>query len=141
METIQYSLKNSDYADLSIDLSNTINNSIKEKKFTNTNERKNNHDIDEKNNKKIDYNNIFDKYCLDVYGKKTCIFFEISNDLFEMRFLDDITNKNFNNIKRSNFYIKIPTLVEKSYTVIIVENIQITNTKEIVAIHSSPIAI
>jgi hypothetical protein len=137
METIQYSLKNSDYTELSIDLSCTINNSIEQKKFTNTNEKKNNYN---KINTKIDYNNIFDKYCLDIYGKKTCIFFEISNDLFEMRFLD-VTSKSFDNIKRSNFYINIPKLIEKAYTVVIVENIQITNTKEIVAIHSSPNAI
>ena len=150
METIQYSLKNSDYTDLSIDLNNTISNSInntisntisnsisnsiKDKKFTNINRQENEIDT------KVDYNNIFDKYCLDIYGEKTCIFFEISHDLFEMRFLD-VTDKNFNNIKRSNFYINIPKLVEKAYTVVIVENIQITNIKEIVAIHSSPNAI
>jgi hypothetical protein len=119
METIQYSLNNS--KDYSIDIKHTINNS-------------------KKNIQKNDCNNIFDKYCLDIYGEKTCIFFEIALDLFQIRFLDK-KNSTYSNINRSQFYVNIPKLVEKTYTVIIVENIPFTNTKEIVAIHSSPNAI
>jgi hypothetical protein len=121
METLQYSLNNS--KDYSIDIRRTINNSKKEQKSIQEN----------------DSNNIFDEYCLNIYGAKTCIFFEIASNLFQVRFLDkNKTNSIYNNIKRSRFYIDIPNLVEKTYTVIIVENIPFTNTKEIVAIHSSP---
>ena len=123
METIQYSLNNS--KDYSIDIRRTIVNSKQETY------------IDEHSDKSKDSNNIFDEYCLNIYGEKTCIFFEIASDVFQVRFLDkNKTNRTYNNIKRSHFYVDIPKLVEKRYTVIIVENIKFTNTKEIVAIHS-----
>jgi hypothetical protein len=131
METIQYSLNNS--KDYSIDINRTIINSKQEKSKYVQEKLKYVHKHNE------DSNNIFDEYCLNIYGKKTCIFFEIASDVFQVRFLDkNKTNSTYNNIKRSQFYVDIPTLVEKSYTVIIVENIPFTNTKEIVAIHSSP---
>jgi len=127
METIQYSLNNS--KDYSIDINRTIINSKQEKYVKEKYVHKHNEDS----------NNIFDEYCLNIYGKKTCIFFEIASDVFQVRFLDkNKTNHTYNNIKRSQFYVDIPKLVEKTYTVIIVENIKFTNTKEIVAIHSSP---
>lgn len=126
METIQYSLNNS--KDYSIDIKRTIINSKQEPKY-----------IHEYTDKSKDLYNIFDEYCLNIYGKKTCIFIEIASDVFQVRFLDkNKTNSTYNNIKRSQFYVDIPKLVEKTYTVIIVENIKLTNTKEIVAIHSSP---
>jgi hypothetical protein len=54
--------------------------------------------------------------------------------MFQLRFLDNNKNKIVN---KGEFYIQIPTLLEKLYTVIVVENIENLNM-EIVAIHSSP---
>lgn len=150
METIQYSLKND--TDYSIDIhlalkysqkkqrqknKNVIQNNlvIEESKYNNNNNNNNNYnynydDDDDKNDK----NAIFDKPCLDIYGDRTCILFEISKDMFQLRFLDKNNNKIVN---RTEFYIQIPTLLEKLYTVIVVENIEDLNM-EIVAIHSPP---
>ena len=153
METIQYSLKNN--TDYSIDIrlalkysqakqrqrdKNFIQNSLvieetktaeyteqSEYNFSSKNTNNNYRDEDDKNA-------IFDKPCLDIYGNRTCILFEISKDVFQLRFLDKNRNKMVN---RTEFYIQIPTLVEKLYTVIVVEKIENLNM-EIVAIHSPP---
>lgn len=135
METIQYSLKNN----ISIDIRLAL-------KYSQSRQRQKDKDIviqDQiidnskdisKETSKIDKNAIFDKPCLDIYGNRTCILFEVSNDLFQLRFLDKNNNKTVN---RNEFYIQIPTLVEKLYTVIVVEKIE-TSNMEIVAIHSPP---
>jgi hypothetical protein len=80
---------------------------------------------------------------LELYGEKTCILFELENNLYQLRYLNKNTAKNIN---KNDFYIQIPTLVESSYTVVVVENIKYVNKKdvnkkdvnkkEIVAIHS-----
>ena len=151
METIQYSLKNNISIDIRLALKynqtkplNKNNLVIEESKY-NDNDNDNDSDNDNDNDNynynynKDDYDNddknaIFDKPCLDIYGNRTCILFEISKDMFQLRFLDNNKNKMIN---KTEFYIQIPTLLEKLYTVIVVENIENLNM-EIVAIHSPP---
>lgn len=150
METIQYSLKNN--TDYSIDLRLALKYSqsrehqkSKSKNNLVVQEHKSNRGSCDKDKDSIssgatedDKNAIFDKPLLDIYGNRTCIFFEISKDVFQLRYLDNTVNTTVN---RSEFYIKIPTLVEKLYTVIVVEKIiQDSNNSnmEIVAIHSPP---
>jgi hypothetical protein len=116
METIQYSLKDN----ISIDIRFALECSRKKKEII------------------VDPNSIFDKHCLELYGEKTCILFELENNLYQLRYLNKNTAKNIN---KNDFYIQIPTLVESSYTVVVVENIKDINKKninkkEIVAIHS-----
>jgi hypothetical protein len=130
METIQYSLKNK--TDYSIDIGQAL-------KYTQTKQHQkntiqNNLVIEESKINDDEKNAIFDKPCLDIYGNRTCIFFEISKDIFQLRFLNNNKNRIVN---RKEFYIQIPSLLEKSYTVIVVENIEDLNM-EIVAIHSPP---
>lgn len=118
METIQYSLRDN----ISIDIRFALECSLKKK------------DI-------VDPNSIFDKHCLELYGEKTCIIFELENGLYQLRYLNTIdttigktcTTKNIN---KNDFYIQIPTLVESSYTVVVVDHIKDTCKREIVAIHS-----
>lgn len=135
METIQYSLNN-----ISIDIRLALQNSkagIHQGTFQiqtpitppldKTNDKNNNKNIIKE---KTD---IFDKYCLDTYGNRTCILFEIDTNKFEVRFLN---KQSKNTIYRNCFYKEIPNLVEDRYTVVVVENIPKINKKEIVAIHS-----
>lgn len=110
METIQYSLKDN----ISIDIKFALEYSRKKKEI-------------------LDPNSIFDKHCFESYGEKTCILFELENELYQLRYLNKNTTKNIN---KNDFYIQIPTLVESSYTVVVIENIKDVNKKEIVAIHS-----
>lgn len=137
METIQYSLKNN----ISIDIRLALKYSQSRQRQKEKTQVQNNLviqdpklDDNSKETNKLDKNAIFDKPCLDIYGNRTCILFEISKDIFQLRFLDKTTNKTVN---RNEFYIQIPTLVEKLYTVIVVEKIE-TSNMEIVAIHSPP---
>ena len=116
METIQYSLKDN----ISIDIRFALECSRKKRGVV------------------VDLNSIFDKHCLESYGEKTCIIFELENDLYQLRYLNQNTTKNIN---KNDFYIQIPALVESLYTVVVVENIKDVNKKdvskkEIVAIHS-----
>jgi hypothetical protein len=116
METIQYSLRDN----ISIDIRFALECSRKKK------------DI-------VDPNSIFDKHCLELYGEKTCIIFELENGLYQLRYLntiDEITIDKAKNINKNDFYIQIPTLVESLYTVVVVEHIKDIGKKEIVAIHS-----
>jgi hypothetical protein len=135
METIQYSLNN-----ISIDIRLALQNSKAgthqgtfqiqtpiTPPLDKTNDKNNNKDIIKE---KTD---IFDKYCLDTYGNRTCILFETDTNKFEVRFLN---KQSKNTIYRNSFYKEIPNLVEDRYTVVVVENIQKINKKEIVAIHS-----
>ena len=128
METIQYqsSLKNKNT--YSIGLNSIITNST-----SNTNNTS-------------ETNNIFDKHCIDSYGKKTCILFYIDNDTVEVRLLDtlsQIKNKQitpFRIIKKESVFIEIPNFLQNKYTVIVVETIDSSiNTKEITAIHLPPV--
>ena len=106
METIQYSLKDN----ISIDIRFALECSRKKKEII------------------VDPNSIFDKHCLELYGEKTCILFELENNLYQLRYLNKNTAKNIN---KNDFYIQIPTLVESSYTVVVVENIKDINKKNI----------
>jgi len=100
-----------------------------------------NHNIvefDDKNksdkNKSDKNNDKYDNYCKKVYGVRSCIFYEINPNIFEIRYLD---KEKFNErIPRSQLYIYIPKLIAELYTVIIVEYLEKTHTNEIVAIHS-----
>ena len=117
METIQYSLKkNSTY---SIDFKSIPNKMLLNKTSTKL-------------------NNIFDKHCLETYGNKTCILFELDDDTIEIRLLDKLYQLKLYQLKytgKNKLYIVIPSLLEKLYTVVLVQMIQKTNAKEIVAIH------
>jgi ethanolamine utilization protein EutA (predicted chaperonin) len=133
METIQYSLKNK--TDYSIDIGQALKyTQTKQNQKNNKNTIQNNLVIEESKRSDDNKNAIFDKACLDIYGNRTCILFEISKDIFQLRFLDNTKNKIVN---KQEFYIQIPSLLEKSYTVIVVEKIEDLNM-EIVAIHSPP---
>lgn len=132
METIQYSLKkNSTY---SIDLKSSIytlpppvTNIYTHSKITNKITNK----ITKTKTKTT--NDIFDKHCIETYGEKTCILFELDDDNIEIRLLDNIYQLKYTT--KNKLYIIIPSLLEKLYTVVLVQIIKKTNTKEIVAIH------
>jgi hypothetical protein len=131
METIQYSLNNNISIDIQLYYS--------EKNKYQENIAKNEIDIPDQsvNNTResppIDTNDIFDEHCLEIYGNKTCIFIQIDNNTFQQRFLN---SKPKQNVKRLNFCTEIPALIEKSYTVVVVEEIEDEGIREIVAIHS-----
>jgi hypothetical protein len=131
METIQYSLKkNGTY---SIDLKSTIfTKEVPQKIYTlpSSNYKISSHKT--KTNKKCQ-NDIFDKHCIETYGEKTCILFELDDDNIEIRLLDNIYQLKYT--RQNKLYIIIPSLLEKLYTVVLVQMIHKTNTKEIVAIH------
>ena len=87
-------------------------------------------------------NNIFDNYCIKVYGKKTCILFYEDiyfneTQVIEVRFLDK-KNTQFKKIKENTLYKNIPLLLENKYTVVIVKSINDLNKKEITDIHTPP---
>jgi|Laugrespbdmm15sn_2_1035079.scaffolds.fasta_scaffold00824_6 hypothetical protein len=131
METIQYSLKkNSTY---SIDLKSSI--------YTTLSSNEGKVQIPNKmllNKTSTKLNNIFDKHCLETYGNKTCILFELDDDTIEIRLLDKLYQLKLYQLKytgKNKLYIVIPSLLEKLYTVVLVKMIQKTNAKEIVAIH------
>lgn len=139
METIQYSLKtNTAY---SIDLKSTIRtgNNRKELPITQIYPHSNpilNKKITLHNNNhksKPNKNDIFDQDCIETYGRKTCILFDLDDDNIEIRLLDNIYQLKYT--RKNKLYNIIPSLLEKLYTVVLVEKIQKTNTKEIVAIH------
>lgn len=71
----------------------------------------------------------------EIYGNHTCILFETTKNNFIARFLDTNIKKD---VHKDKFYSVIPALLQKFYTIIIIENIEKTNKKEIVAIHSPP---
>ena len=154
METIQYSLKkNSTY---SIDLKSSICTTLPSNDIVGKGTLPSQIGIDTKNfqrkssniytqvqipNKMLlnktktstKLNNIFDKHCLETYGNKTCILFELDNDTVEIRLLDNLYQLKYTG--KNKLYIVIPSLLEKLYTVVLVQMIQKTNAKEIVAIH------
>ena len=105
METIQYSLNNN-YNDIFSNRSILLN----------------------KNN----LYNKFDNHCVEVYGKRTCVLFYTNNEKIQIRLLDNRVYKYFDDIE---IYIKIPELLEKLYTVVVVDKIKKTNSYEITAIH------
>jgi hypothetical protein len=157
METIQYSLKNTNA--YSININNIIskklnvtsdNYTIQDKKNINKEIKTLKEKINEQkiNEEKInDNNNIFDKHCLNLYGLKTCILFYEDNYNIEVRLLDKINtyDNTFQKIKEDSLYKDIPFFLENKYTVIIVKNINSLynkdnpfDTKEITDIHLPP---
>ena len=141
METIQYSLKNTN--NYSIDIKNFIPKSLSTNNTNhNIKQDTSNKEIIENKSKINDINNIFDKHCLNLYGVKTCILFYEDNYNIEIRLLDKI-NKNINEIvkfekiKQDSLYKHIPFFLEKRYTVVIIKNTS-KNQKEITDIHLPP---
>lgn len=145
METIQYSLNNNISIDIhkiiSNDTRDTLNTKPEILRLLNTPPKIKVQDSPSKikvqdSQQKINTRK-FDKYCLDTYGVRTCILFEIDKNKFQIRFL----NKNNGDheefyIQKDLFYMKIPNLIEDSYTVVVVERIEQLDSEEIVAIHS-----
>lgn len=81
-------------------------------------------------------NNVFDKECSDRYGQHTCILVETTNNIFEVRLLDEPQNtlqQHGYYIARTNLYEVIPKMLMKNYTVVIAELCQ--GLKEISAVH------
>jgi hypothetical protein len=147
METIQYSLKNTNA--YSININNIISKKLNVTSDNyQTQDKKNmNKEIKTLKEKINDSNNIFDKHCLNLYGLKTCILFYEDNYNIEVRLLDKINtcDNTFQKIKEDSLYKDIPFFLENKYTVIIVKNINSLynkdnpfHTKEITDIHLPP---
>lgn len=138
METIQYSLKSVNT--YSININNLIikGQGQKQNKLKNHNSKVKATSTDASTQQ----NNIFDNYCIKVYGKKTCILFYEDiyfneTQVIEVRFLDK-KNTQFKKIKENTLYKNIPLLLENKYTVVIVKSINDLNKKEITDIHTPP---
>jgi hypothetical protein len=77
---------------------------------------------------------IYDTECIDRYGSKTCILFQITDEVYELRMLDK-TMEDIN-VTKKHFFEIIPKLLSNKYTVVIVEKCLCLNNKlEIKAIH------
>jgi hypothetical protein len=144
METIQYSLKNTNAYSINVThiISKNTNHHFREiKEDKNKSQDKNK--AQDKNEAKIDdTNNIFDKHCLNLYGSKTCILFYENNYNIEIRLLDKIDKHineivKFEKIKEDSLYKIIPFYLEKKYTVIIIKSTS-QYKKEITDIHIPP---
>ena len=152
MGTIRYSLNNT-YNDIFSNRSILLNENIKLKSlssnnnlFTNNgnlnNGNLNNGNLNNGNLYKGNLNNghlnngnlynIFDDHCIETYGNKTCILLYTNNEKIQIRLLDSHIYKYFKDIE---MYTKIPELLEKLYTVVVVDKIKKTNSYEITAIH------
>ena len=81
---------------------------------------------------------LFDKHCIELYGNKSCILFHIDSFNIEVRLLDHIKYSPVRYINKNSLYNEIPNLLKNNYTVILVEHILNTNTKEITSIHLPP---
>jgi len=126
METTTYSLNNKKF---SIKIPNNIH--IIENKSNNIN-------INIRNKSNISNTNLFDKYCMELYGYKTCILFYIDLNNIEVRLLDRINYDPVTYITKKTLYNEIPNLLKKNYTVILVEKLLNSNTNEITTIHLPP---
>lgn len=91
-------------------------------------------------NIKININNthLFDNYCIELYGYRTCILFHIDLDNIEVRLLDSINYDQIKYINKNSLYNEIPNLLKNNYTVVLVEKLLDTNTTEITTIHLPP---
>lgn len=81
---------------------------------------------------------LFDKHCIELYGNKSCILFHIDLFNIEVRLLDCIKYNPVRYINKNSLYNEIPNLLKNNYTVILVEHVLNTNTKEITSIHLPP---
>lgn len=75
---------------------------------------------------------LYDNYCTDLYGKRTCILFQMKEQ-FEVRMMDKMEKKTVTTCK-DVLYMLIPNLIRYKYTVVIVEEIN-GHRHEITAIH------
>ncbi len=69
----------------------------------------------------------FDKYdtdCKQMYGNRTCILYQLKDDLFKIKFLDKKISSEV--IDRKTFYKIIPEMITTNYTIVIVESNEIT---------------
>ena len=87
METIQYSLKNNISIDIRLALKYSQTKKGQKDKLikqsnNSINSKVHNDNIENENNNNDE---IFDKPLLDIYGNRTCILFEISKDVFQLR--------------------------------------------------------
>ena len=91
-------------------------------------------------NIKININNthLFDNYCIELYGYRTCILFHIDLNNIEVRLLDSINYDQIKYINKNSLYNEIPNLLKNNYTVVLVEKLLDTNTTEITTIHLPP---
>jgi len=91
-------------------------------------------------NIKININNthLFDNYCIELYGYRTCILFHIDLNNIEVRLLDRINYDQIKYINKKSLYNEIPNLLKNNYTVVLVEKLLNTNTTEITTIHLPP---
>jgi hypothetical protein len=91
-------------------------------------------------NIKININNthLFDNYCIELYGYRTCILFHIDLNNIEVRLLDRINYDQIKYINKKSLYNEIPNLLKNNYTVVLVEKLLDTNTTEITTIHLPP---
>jgi len=91
-------------------------------------------------NIKININNthLFDNYCIELYGYRTCILFHIDLNNIEVRLLDRINYDQIKYINKNSLYNEIPNLLKNNYTVVLVEKLLDTNTTEITTIHLPP---
>ena len=148
MGTIQYSLNNTCndiFSNRSIHLntnikslpnhnSNLYNGNLKSGNLKSGNGNLKNGNLKNGNLKNGNDNlyNKFDNHCIETYGKKTCVLFYTNNEKIQIRLLDSYTYKYFED---TEMYIIIPELLEKLYTVVVVDKIKKTNSYEITAIH------
>jgi hypothetical protein len=77
----------------------------------------------------------FDKECLQRYGEKTCILYQLDNSgvLFEVRSLDTGNTSDKYTVEKRCFHKLIPKMLFQKYTVVIIE--QIDCVKDITAVH------
>lgn len=82
---------------------------------------------------------VYDKECIERYGRKTCIIIQKTNlQKYEMRLLEKIKEGKIETyeIEKNSFYYLIPNLLKYRYTVVIVEELPVEgNHKEITAVH------
>ena len=75
---------------------------------------------------------LYDNYCINLYGTKTCILFQMKEQ-YEIRMMDK-TEKKTVTTSKDVLYMLIPNLIRYKYTVVIVEEIN-GHRHEITAIH------
>ena len=84
-------------------------------------------------NKGQENTRLYDDYCKNMYGDRTCMLIKDPNiGLYEVRMLDKIENDTTTTSKKY-LHVLIPNLLKYRYTVIIVE--KICDAYEILAIH------
>lgn len=79
----------------------------------------------------------FDMECRQRYGEKTCILYQLDkSQTYQVRVLDtcDVDDSPLHyTVEKSSFYVLIPRMLVKKYTVVIVD--QVDRMKEVTAVH------